>query len=421
MSKSTCLLPMVVALGTSSAFGGGFDSSGQPFGIILGDDAQFSISVSSTSSTLNGIANSKNTSEANNTVNGEIANEVDLSSTVLGIRLPISDAVSCAVQIDTPYQTDTYIEDDSLNYYYSPHGPWNTNYVDGGEDTPFETDVNSNAITLGCGFGIQVGISRFTIYGGPKMQKLEGQFSADLLNNQSGASGSVDNLNYDLSSNYDWGYVAGIAFEIPEYALKAALTYHSSITHEMEGRAENGTAITTATAALALSATDEGDTVKAEVDTPQAVNITLQTGVMPNWLVFANLRWVEWSELSSLDVIADTNAYYDIPLGLFSNDTLNYTIGVGHQATEKLAILASVGSSTTLGDEDDGYDSLRQAVGDNYTISLGGSYSLNNHFALKGGLGFTVMDSFTMDNGTYLTEFDAKTITTVVFGADVTI
>ena len=73
---------------------------------------------------------------------------------------------------------------------------------------------------------------RFSVYGGLKIESLKGSITINALNPA---------LNYNLSVNNDYkvGYVAGAAYEIPDIALRVALTYESGIEHDF--RDNNGT------------------------------------------------------------------------------------------------------------------------------------------------------------------------------------
>ncbi|MBB5223390.1 long-subunit fatty acid transport protein [Amaricoccus macauensis] len=149
---------------------------------------------------------------------------------------------------------------------------------------------------------------------------------------------------YTVRGRGDWGmgYVAGLAFERPEIAFRAALTYGSAIRHRL------------ATAESTALAHQSGTTA---IDTPQAVTFEIQSGIAPRTLAFGSLRWVEWSDFS-----IDPMLYREMigePLVEYSGDGWTWTAGLAHQLTDALAGALSVtyepttgGKLTTLGPQD---------------------------------------------------------------------
>jgi long-chain fatty acid transport protein len=113
---------------------------------------------------------------------------------------------------------------------------------------------------------------------------------------------------------------SGAGYEIPDIALRVALTYNSSIEHDLstiEGSATIGAERTSTTA----------------IDTPQSVNLNFQTGVAANTLLFAGVRWVEWSEFD----ITPTD--YQVLTGgrslvSYDDDTITYTLGLAYRISE---------------------------------------------------------------------------------------
>ncbi len=422
MGMITKHLPLAAAICASTTFAGGFDNSGQPFDIIFGSGIQVSVKTTSTTADIDGSATSSQADAVGgvNSVDAEFENSVDIDSAELGMRAAFSESVNCAIQIDTPYKTNTEITDDALNYRPNLSAPFtaynslNADKLNGAEDTPIVTNVDSTAFTFGCGYGLNIGKGRLTLFGGPKFEILHGVFSGDILNDGATGpnAGENDNIEYDMSSSYDPGYIAGIGYEIEEYAVKVSLAYHSSIEHEMEG--------TVTTGAFLHSSRPASDTVETEVKTPAAVNLNVQTGVMPGWLVFGSLRWANWSELTGLDVVSSTGQL-DVDLSLFDKDTLDYSFGVGHQLTDNIALLASFGSTITLDDDSDEGTSLRQAVGDNYTFGFGGRYKVNDMISVNGGYAYTYIEKYTVDNISFVSEMEESHASTVVIGADFTL
>lgn len=132
--------------------------------------------------------------------------------------------------------------------------------------------------------------NNFSVYGGLRLDQAEG----DVL--LSGAAyGPVNGYQVDLDKDVAVGWVAGVSYEIPEYAARVSLTYNSSIEHEFD-TSESGPLVDPdgpgPYPALPLL---NGES-STEVKTPTSVVLDFQTGIAADTLVFGQLRWVKWSE-----------------------------------------------------------------------------------------------------------------------------
>lgn len=167
------------------------------------------------------------------------------------------------------------------------------------------------------------------------------------------------------------GYVVGAAYEIPEIALRAAVTYSSEMNFTLDGSGNGAASIP------GVGAVPPGTAVgNLTATTPQSVNLDFQTGVAANTLAIASIRWADWSEATIDDSVAGN-------LTDFGNkDTYTYTIGLGRKFSDNFSGLISVGYEKAAGDytgnlsPTDGYTSL----------SLGGAYTFDNGMELSGGI-----------------------------------
>ena len=89
---------------------------------------------------------------------------------------------------------------------------------------------------------------------------------------------------YSFQGDDDWGfgYVVGAAYEIPEKALRIALTFGSAIDFELDSTETFPDAV-------------GGQVVKGttEISMPKSVNLDFQTGIAPKTLLFGSMRWIE--------------------------------------------------------------------------------------------------------------------------------
>ncbi len=401
-------------LAASPVMAGGFDKSDHSFGILFGDDNVITTSFSQTSVNAKGSAKQVFGAEQN-IKTGSIVS--DIISPEISMRMNATDDVTCAFKVEEPYGAEVAYADDSLAYDLQVDA---TTVVP--VTAPIATEYESQSLTIGCGYDFALNTGKITVLVGPKVQSIKGFFSEDL----SGvAAGSLDNLAVDLDGGTEVGYILGAAYSMPEIALRASIIYHSQIDYDATGTVES-------LAPLSLLGTGLQDerfttTGKAKTFTPQSVEIALQSGVAENTLAFMNVRWSEYSKLSSLNVdgdgsvsLANANGatmddinlaaggafdgIIDPSVSLFDNDTMDIAIGMGHQLSDKLALGVSYATSFKLGSKPskvlDGTDTdnVRVPGSDTQTLSFGGEYSILKGFTVNGGVAYTILDSYTAED-----------------------
>src|SRR5690606_12382877 len=133
-------------------------------------------------------------------------------------------------------------------------------------------------------------------YAGPVYQEAQGE--VHLRGTAYSALGGVPlatfpGMVYDANMKKDSeiGWIAGLAYQIPEIALKASLTYRSEIEHKLTATETlNNLPAPAVVGGIGLTL----DPGKTDVTTPQSVNLDLQSGVMADTVAFLNVRWVNW-------------------------------------------------------------------------------------------------------------------------------
>ena len=161
---------------------------------------------------------------------------------------------------------------------------------------------------------------RFSVFGG-----LQAQQASAHVNLKGLAYGPFNGYSVDLGQDTGIGYVAGLAYEVPEIALRVALTWNSAVRHDFATVEKIGPATV--------------GTTPTEVKTPQSVNLDVQTGVAKDTLVFGQVRWANWSAFR-LDPAFFTPLAQGGLIDL--DDTTTYTIGVGHRFTPEWSGLFSL-------------------------------------------------------------------------------
>ena len=256
-----------------------------------------------------------------------------------GYKADLNETLSYAIIFDQPYGAKTEY-------------PTDTTYPFRGSTA----EVKSNALTGILQYNFGNGAS---VYGGLRAQSLQAEAFLPPLGDYT----------IDSDTDYKLGYMAGVAYERPDIALRVALTYHSEIEHDLE---------------LTETAMTEGGTV-TNVDTeqvkmPQALNLEFQSGVAEDTLVFGSVRWVEWSE-----TVIDPTIYQtfplDKPLVFFEDDRITYTLGVGRRLNETWSVLGSVSY-----EENTGSETGNLGPTDGFTsVGLGAIYTKDN-MKVTGGI-----------------------------------
>ena len=194
------------------------------------------------------------------------------------------------------------------------------------------------------------------------------------------AYGPVNGYRVRLSEDAGYGYLIGGAYEIPEIALRVAVTYNSRIRHDFQ-------------TSESIGGQSLGESGRTDVDTPQSVNIDLQTGIAAGTLLFGSIRWAEWSEFK----IAPERFEGLTGSGLVTlDDSTTYQIGIGRQFTENFR------ASTSFIYEDGGSDDLVSPLAPTdglMAVTLGAAYRIGAA-EISGGARYTWLGDAKPETGT---------------------
>lgn len=232
----------------------------------------------------------------------------------IGVKAQIVQGVDCMADYSQPWGAHT-----------AP-GQWN------GAQSNMETEIKSDNYAATCSYKMDAGKGQLRFIGGVFYQEVYG-FKESLVSPlvpNFGGTGRVD-----LSSS-GWGWRAGLAYEIPEIALRASLVYNSQVKLDnLKGE---------------LDLTNVGGPVipiYGEASMPDSVEMKLQSGIAPGWLAFGSIKWVNWSVLQSIPIcsqatkgIAACTTTSPIPvkwtsLDLMYRDGWTVTTGIGHKFNEQ--------------------------------------------------------------------------------------
>ena len=336
---STAIL--LSTLPTSLVLAAGLDRSGQSISAFLqsGNYAEAGISV------LDPTVKGKDLS--GNSVS-DMADDYYFANAA--IKVQATEQISLGLIYDQPFGADATYQLDGSNFASSTLN----------EGT--QVEVKTQNLTALIGYQPT---KNWNIYAGPVWQTVEADIA---LRGRSYQSLSGYNIKVDQEEAYGW--LAGAAYQIPEIALKAAITYRSEIKHKAV--AEESINVTPM---MEMPLVTRG----VNAVTPQSVNIDLQSGISQNTLAFANVRWVHWDQFVVSPAFLKSK---NLDLISYSDDQYSATIGLGHKFNHKWSGSSSVGYDsgagnpvTTLGPTE-GY----------WSVGLGGQYSPTQDTFIQAGV-----------------------------------
>lgn len=347
--KKFALVATAIAAATGSAQAGGLDRSGTPIDIIFEKGNYAELSFGFVNPDLTG----------SDLIGNSISN-VGNDFTVFGgaIKLDFGGPLSFALIVDEPYGSD-------VEYSGNPA----TTLLG-----TTKADAESFGITALLKYQAT---DRISVYAGPRVVSAKGEITLGGL-----AYGPLNGYNVKFRSDNGVGAVAGAAYEIPDIAFRASLTWHSSIDLAMTSF-EN----------IPVGAGGPGFPIvtgNTQVELPQSIKLAVQSGVAKDTLVFGSIRWSEW-EAFTLDPPSP------VPnLAQLDNST-TYEIGVGRRFTEKLS--ASLSYTYESGGSDNIVSPLAPTNG-SQAISLGAKYKVNDMIDVSGGIRYTMLGNARPETGT---------------------
>ncbi|WP_372572817.1 OmpP1/FadL family transporter [Ruegeria jejuensis] len=352
--KKPLMALAAAALAPTVASAGGLDRTGQPVDLIFeeGNYAQASFFRINPDVTGNDLT-------AEQTPSGDIA--PGFNQVAAGLRYELTDQLSVTLIYNQPWQTDVA--------YQLPSGdPSQPGSVRLGGTF---AEADSDALTAILRYKFE---NRFSVHGGVRYQELDGS-----LGLQGTGYGAFSGYQIDLARDGAFGWLVGGAYEIPEMALRVALTYQSAITHNFAS-----------TETSPLFGTINSS---REVKTPQSVNLDFRSGVAKDTLVFGSIRWVDHSQTQ-----LNSTPVGPIPsVGLIDIvNTTTYRLGVARRLNENWA--ASLAFGYEPRDSDDLVSPLLPANGFK-SVTVGLQYT-DDKIKVSGGVQYAVLGDAFAETGT---------------------
>lgn len=264
----------------------------------------------------------------------------------LAAKYSFSENLSCALTYTTPFGGD------SRNNVFDNHGKI---------EEKFRTDEYGAT----CAVFVPMEKGRIAFIGGVYYEEFKYDFDGVTR-----AGPTFTPINFDLNS-HQWGWRAGVAYEIPEYAFRTQLLYRSGTDHS-------------GTSTAYLPALGMTLPVYGEGSLPQSLELKAQTGVAPGWLVFGSVKWTDWSALDRLDMTLGGQPFSNI---YNWRDGWTFTAGVGHEFTDRISGALSLTYDRGVSTGWDYYgDSYIAAVSAGVKDDWGGKLSASLAVAFQEGM-----------------------------------
>lgn len=350
-----------------SAFAGGLERAGYNIDLLFDPSkAAFEAGVVFVNPDRQ-VYNTKDTNAANgsgtNGIGGGTTTARDASSYSVprfGVKVNIFDSVDCLADYSQPW-----------GIHAAPGRNWK------GANSNTETRVDSYAVGATCSYKTDLGKGDLRFIGGVFYEEVSG-FKERLVAPPNALRNGIGRL--DLEGD-GYGWRAGVAYEIPEYAMRASLVYNSAVdlgdvTGSLDLRQVNGSYIP----------------VVGTASMPDSVELKLQSGIAPDWLAFGSVKWTDWSQLQSIGFCPSNGGACPAggitSLDLLYKDGWTVSGGIGHKFNDQWSAAATLtwdkGTTTGLTTQTD-----------TWTIGAGVGYTptKNVEFRLGGAVGILTSGS----------------------------
>ena len=313
----------------------------------------------------------------------------------IGFKASIGDAIDCMADYSEPW---------------GAHLNQGANWVGANEN--IETKIDSENYAATCSYSFDVGPGQLRVIGGGFYQEISGfqeRLGMDLGAPVSSPAG-IGRLDLEADG---WGWRAGVAYEIEEYALRTSLVYNSAV--ELDNI--QGTLDLTQLGSVVVP-------VFGSAKMPGSLELKVQTGIAPGWLVFGGIKWTDWSQLQRvvfcpeatrpLAACRSGSPTEATSLDLFYRDGWTISGGVGHKFNEQWSGAVNLawdrGVSTGLGTHTDTWTlgaGVSYAATENIEFRVGGAVGL----LTSGSSGPVVRDGETYGRAEY--DFDNDLVTAI--------
>jgi long-chain fatty acid transport protein len=292
-------------------------------------------------------------------------------------KIGITDDVDCLLDYSEPFGAHS-----------DPGSNW------AGANYDIEQKIRTHNYGATCSYKFDAGPGQIRLIGGGFYQDVTGYKEQLVTVLPAPLSSMYDGTGTLNVSDHGWGWRAGAAYEIPEYAFRTSLVYNSQVKYDNLSGTVNLTQVPHIAGIPALSNPALGvvTPVYGSATAPDSIELKFQTGIAPDWLAFGSVKWTNWSVLQSVafcpkSTRGKVSCGPGSPVELTSLDLLyrdGWTLngGVGHKFNDQWS-----GAVSLTWDEGTSQGYGMQT--DTWTLGLGVSYAPTQHveFTLAGALG----------------------------------
>ncbi|NNH88450.1 outer membrane protein transport protein [Acinetobacter terrae] len=179
----------------------------------------------------------------------------------------------------------------------------------------------------------------------------------------------------DIKKDSASGWLTGVSYQRPEYALQSSLTYRSKIRHTQHFQEQ----ISTVPAIPLLNLASDQNTT---IETPQSVNLEFQTGITANHLIYGSVRWVNWQSFKITSPLISSDSDTPIALVDYQTDQWSTTLGLVHVFNDKFTSIVDIGVDSGNGNP---ASTLSPSDGF-YSFGVGGFYNIHPNLFIAGGI-----------------------------------
>ena len=374
-------------LPTTSAFAAALDRSGQSIAPFLQAGNYFEAGISVLDPNVSGKTKDNYPFIGSPISNASVGEMAESYQTVqAALKLQVTDQFSFGFIYDQPFGS-------KAKYSLTPEKLPNTlppaaaalagqgAFHNGIETTSAKVDTQNLSLI----FGFQPN-KNFNLYAGPVYQTVT--VDVQLRGTTYGGSATFGGYNFITKENGELGWLAGAAYQIPEIALKASVTYRSEIDHKTTVNESSIAGLGQNVGTVINMNNGLGQT---EITTPQSVNLDFQTGIMANTVAFANVRWVNWKDFAIRPYAFGVASGVAGPslgqpngfdLIAYTDDQISATVGVGRKLNDKWAGNVSVGWDSGAGNP---ISTLGPTEG-YWNVGLGAQFSPTPQTFIAGGV-----------------------------------
>ncbi|KHF75770.1 Outer membrane protein E [Acinetobacter sp. neg1] len=381
MKRNPILIGLYALFASTVNHAAALDQSGQSILAFLENGNYVEVSATAVDPDISGKIRNRPelVNDPQNLNSGNMGNSFQYYAAAL--KLQLTDRISFGLLYDQPFGAD-------ITYPMQSNNTFSDN-----EFTQQGTSVNVDTESISMIFGVSP-FSNFQLYGGAVYQSVKG----DVALRGNSYSEAFNGYDAKFKQDHAVGWLAGLSYQIPDIALKAAVTYRAKIDHDMQ--------VTETMFGQPLEVTTPS---KTKISTPQSVSLDFQTGVYKDTLAYANVRWVNWKDFHIrptqfgavteylTGLISEGTYTGGFDLDSYQKDQWMANVGIGHQFSEKWSASTEVSWDSGTGDP---ASTLNPTQG-SWGLGVGVQFNPAPNYFIAGGIKYFWLGDVVAEDGTY--------------------